>query len=131
MYLLLILFFAALFGIITMIWRKLALLKSGEIQVMEEVSFEVPHIEKVKDVTVQKIKEYGHLTLVGTIRLYVRSTNLLKNKYNEMKTEIKNRIQGNQEEDKKEISKFLKTISEYKHKIRDIKQKIKEEEKKE
>ena len=132
MSILLILFFTSFFGIIIMIGRKLVLLQNGQTLEREEVSFKIPHLEKIKHLTVKNMRKYGHMSLVTTLRFYVRSMNLLKNKYEETKIRIKNfntrkDSNGNGAE-KVEVSKFLKMISEYKHKIRAIKQKIHEEE---
>ncbi|OGI79494.1 hypothetical protein A3F19_02135 [Candidatus Nomurabacteria bacterium RIFCSPHIGHO2_12_FULL_37_29] len=132
MSILLILFFTSFFGIIIMIGRKLVLLQNGQTLERKEISFKIPHLEKIKHLTVKNMKKYGHMSLVTTLRFYVRSMNLLKNKYEETKIKIKNfntrkDSNGNGAE-KVEVSKFLKMISEYKHKIRAIKQKIHEEE---
>ena len=131
MYFLLILFFASFFGIIIMIGRKLVLLRNGQVLAREEILFGIPHIEKVKDLFIKNLKKYGHISLVMTIRFYVRSTNLLKNKYGEIKIKIRDMTQkslhGNSSE-KTEVSKFLKMILDYKRKIREIKHKIHEEE---
>ncbi|OGI85462.1 hypothetical protein A3A92_00295 [Candidatus Nomurabacteria bacterium RIFCSPLOWO2_01_FULL_37_49] len=115
-----------------MIGRKLVLLQNGQTLERKEISFKIPHLEKIKHLTVKNMKKYGHMSLVTTLRFYVRSMNLLKNKYEETKIKIKNfntrkDSNGNGAE-KVEVSKFLKMISEYKHKIRAIKQKIHEEE---
>ena len=132
MYFLLILFFVSFFGIIIMIGRKLVLLRNGQVLAREEILFGIPHIEKVKDLFIKNLKKYGHISLVMTIRFYVRSTNLLKNKYGEIKIKIRDMTQkslhGNSSE-KTEVSKFLKMILDYKRKIREIKHKIHEEEK--
>ena len=131
MYFLLILFFVSFFGIIIMIGRKLVLLRNGQVLAREEILFGIPHIEKVKDLFIKNLKKYGHISLVMTIRFYVRSTNLLKNKYGEIKIKIRDMTQkslhGNSSE-KTEVSKFLKMILDYKRKIREIKHKIHEEE---
>jgi len=128
MYILLTLFFISLIGIIFMIGRKLFLLKNGQILVQEENSFRTPHLEEWKNLAIKNIKKHGYIGLVVTIRYYVRGTNLLKNKYQEVKTKIKEKSSKGIDHEKKEISKFLKVISEYKQKIRKIKHKIKEEE---
>ena len=131
MYFLLILFFTSLLGIIFMIGKKLVLLKNGQILSREETFLKAPYLEEWKHLTVKNIKKHGYTGLVATIRLYVRSSNLLKNKYQEVKIRIKNvrkKSQNGGLSEKKEASKFLKMISEYKHKIREIKHKIHEEE---
>lgn len=112
-----------------MIWKKMTLLKKGAIMVEEKISFEVPHLEKVKHFTNTNLKKYGHAGLVTTVRLYLKSMNFFKNKYQDIKVRIKgvgekSPING----ERKEISKFLKVIGDYKHKIREIKHKIKKEE---
>src|SRR3989344_588999 len=131
MYLLLILFFTSFLGIIIMIGRKLVLLRNGQVLAREEILFGIPHIEKVKDLFIKNLKKYGHISLVMTIRSYVRSTNLLKNKYGEIKIKIKDMTQKGLHDNspgKAEVSKFLKMILDYKQKIREIKHKIHEEE---
>lgn len=130
MYFLLTLFFVSLLGITFMIGRKLILLQSGQITHGNDISSETPYLEELKVITIKNIKKHGFIGLVATIRFYVRSTNFLKNKYQEVKKRVRNFSDGrlNNNEEKKEVSKFLKMISEYKHKIREIKHKIKEEE---
>lgn len=125
MYFLLILFFASLFGIILMIGKKLMMVQNGEIVIDKGVVFEIPFIKEVKDLTSRSTHTIINTILVVTIRLYVKITNFFKNKYREM---IVRKTEGQIDGEKKEISKFLKIISEYKHKIRRIKHKIKEEE---
>ena len=130
MYFPLILFFGSLAGISFMIGRKLLMLQNGQVFSRDETFLKAPHLEELKQKTVKNIKKYGYMGLVTTIRFYIRSTNFIKNKYEEMKIKIKNtRFQKSNKktEDKQEISKFLKIISEYKRKIREIKHKIKEE----
>ena len=132
---LLILFFGSLAGIVLMIGRKLALLKNGTLTIRkEEIIFGVPPLEKVKNLTIAHTKKLGHASLVATLRMYVRASNFLKNRYEEMKTQIKSmsaikNIDGIMSQ-KKEASGFLKMISDYKKKIREIKHKIHEEESK-
>ncbi len=130
MYFLLILFFTSLLGIIFMIGRKLMMLQNGQVLNREEVLLKTPYLEEWKQTTIKKIKEHGHAGLITTIRFYVRSTNLLKNKYQKIKNAVKDlHSKKLNEGEKKEVSKFLKMISEYKQKIRRIKNKIHEEEK--
>ncbi len=129
MYILLILFFASLIGIIIMIGQKLILLQNGRIVVEEKNPLEVRHLEKVKHLTIKNIKKYEHIILVEVLRWYVKSVNFSKDKYRGTKEKIrtmmmKRHING----EKKEISKFLKIIGDYKNRIREIKHKIKKEE---
>lgn len=128
MYFLITLFFVSLLGISFMIGRKLLVLQDGQILTEEEI-LQTPILEEWKHSTVTNVKKHGYNLLVIIIRLYVRSSNFIKNKYQEFKTKLQNINSSNTiSEDKQEISKFLKVISDYKHKIRKIKQKIKEEE---
>ncbi len=129
MYLLLILFFASLLSIIVMIGRKLAVLEHEQVLNHQDVLLELPYLKEIKNITVQNIKKYGYTGLVTMLRLYIRFTNFLKDKYKEVKTKIRNMSRESQANgEKKEISKFLKIIGDYKNKIREIKHKIKKEE---
>lgn len=132
MYFILILFFASLIAIIFMIGRKLLMLQNGHII---QKNFEggailrVPALEEWRHLTIKGAKKHGYNALVSTIRFYFRTSNTIKNKYHEVKTGVTNMRKKNQAgAEKREISKFLKVISEYKKKIRRIKQKVKEEE---
>jgi len=115
-----------------MIGRKLILLQNGQIadnNTAEEISFGIHHLQKIKHFTVANIKKYEHIVLVGTLRLYVKTANLLKNKYQAVKIKIRNiKMRSHANGEKKEISKFLKIIGDYKNRIREIKHKIKKEE---
>ena len=112
-----------------MIGRKLTILEHEQILNQEEILFELPYFKKIKHFTVENIKKNGNILLVATVRFYVRGANLFKNKYEEIKIKIKNKsMKNNINGEKKEISKFLKIIGDYKNKIREIKHKIKKEE---
>lgn len=129
MYLLLILFFMSLISIIIMIGRKLAILDHEQVLNQEEVLLELPYLTKIKHLTFINIRKYGYSILVTTLRSYIRSTNFLKDTYKEVKIKIQDRNNKNKTDgEKKEISKFLKIIGEYKQKIREIKHRIKKEE---
>lgn len=132
-YFLLILFFGSLLGITFMIGRKLIILQNGQFfHHREETFYKKEHLEEWKNSIVQNIKSYSYKGLVGTIRLYVRLINFLNKKYQETKIKLKERRERKLSENgngKVEPNKFLKIISEYKHKIRKIKHQIKEEEK--
>ena len=128
-YFLLILFFASLASIIFMIGKKLAVIKHEQIPNHEEVLIQIPYLKEVKHITVTNVKKHGYNFLVVAVRFYVRTAESFKNKYIEIKTKIINRSKKNQiNGERKEISKFLKIITDYKNKIREIKHKIKREE---
>ncbi len=128
---LIILFFVSLTAIVVMLGRKLAHVNSGEAVAQEHPHVFVPDFQKIKQLTKVNSKRYGYLLLVATLRAYVRSINMLKIQYRNLETKIKNMRRGSSEtvSEEQQASKFLKMISEYKHKIRKIKHKIHEEEK--
>lgn len=114
-----------------MLGRKLLMLQNGEIIQKQEWASLTPLLEEWKHSAGQNLKRFGYALLVTAIRLGVRSSNLLKNKYQEIKTKIRNARDKNQNSaspEKKEVSKFLRMISEYKQKVREIKRRVKEEE---
>ena len=129
MYFFLILFFVSLLGIAFMIGRKLLALENVPIEPKEEIFLEIPYIEEWQHLTAKNIKKHGYDALVGTIRLYVRSSNFIKNKYENIITEIENKRKEHIiKRGKKEVSRFLKTVSDYKRKVREIKHRVVEEE---
>lgn len=129
MYIILIIFFVSLIGISAMIGKKLILLKKGQIENTEKNLFEIPNLDQIKHVTVKNSKKYGYIILVEIMRFYIRFLKLLKLKYKEIKN-VYNKYLPHKEinTQTKEVSKFLKMISDYKYKIKNIKDKIEEEE---
>ena len=129
MYFLLFLFFASLVSIVFMIGRKLAVVGHDEISKHQELPFELPYLKKIKHITLKGVKKHGYTLVVTSMRIYMKGVSNLKDKYAKVKNRIihKNKT-GEMSEDKKEVSKFLKIIGEYKQKIRDIKHRIKKEE---
>jgi len=116
-----------------MIGKKLILLKKGQIEHIEKVLFEIPNLDQIKDVTVKNSKRYGYIILVETIRFYIKSSKLIKYVYIISKKKIKEKYykyfpHKEKKYEEKEVSKFLKMMSDYKHKIKNIKDKIIEEE---
>lgn len=97
-----------------------------------EFFFDVPELEDIKVIVVKQMKRYGYLTLVTTLRIYVRGGKLantlartiarkamtLNDKYLSKKKETKGA----------QTSIFLRTIGEYKRKIKKLKDRIKQEE---
>jgi len=135
MYIILILFFTSLLGIVFVFGRKLSLVRGGMVANGEHFHPFIPDFLKVKYLAKRGLKKYGYLLLVTTLRFYFRIANLIKYQYQKMKTQIKETIlkhtadhTGNATKER-EVSGFLKMISEYKYKIRNIKHKIREEEK--
>ena len=131
MYFLLILFFISLLGVIFMISRKLMLIQNGIIMPMGENHIGLSYIEEIKTLTIRNIKRYTYIALVNIIRFYVRSLNYVKTKYTELKskmTEVSTRRLHSHTIENIEVSKFWKTVSEYKQKVREIKHRIDVEE---
>ncbi|MEK7588438.1 MAG: hypothetical protein AAB438_01330 [Patescibacteria group bacterium] len=133
MYIYLSLFFISLFSITFMVMRRVVLQKDINTQEDTELILDVPDLEEIKVITIRKFKIYGYIVLVSSLRIYVKSSHLFKNKYSEVKDTVKNLhnkyVRKNKKVvEKKEVSKFLKMMGDYKRKIRTIKEKIKEEE---
>lgn len=135
MTLFIILFFISLLGITFLIGRRLFLIYNGTLsnnRIIGDFAFEVADLENVKDITTQKMKKYGYVLLVNTIRVYVKSGITLKNIYTKTTTkayDIHNKyFKKNESYDNiKPTSSFLSTIGEYKKKIGKITKEIKEE----
>ncbi len=128
----LILFFIALFGITIMIVRKYFTIKHLEIKNNPDLDleFEVPELEELQKFFSKRIKRYGYVILVLIIKLYILSSNFVKEKSISLYKKIKKRIfkHKTKTETNKETSPFIKTIKDYKKKIKRITNKIKEEE---
>lgn len=120
-----------------MIGRKALMLESDPKRHLhiDEYLFEIPHLEAIKIGATENFKKYGYATLVVTLKMYVKSANLLKRQYEELQKKLvsfknkgKNISELEMQMQKKQVSKFLEMISDYKHKIRTIKHRIAEEE---
>ena len=129
----LILFFASLLGIVVMTGRKLFLLEKQPVIAEEEILVQTPDFKEIRHVFIRKTREYGYVALVEIIRFSVRSSKFLKHKYKEAENKIRGlarkHITHEEEVQKKEVSSFLKKISEYKHKLKKIKNQVIKEEK--
>jgi hypothetical protein len=136
MYFFFILFFVSLGAIILMIGRKLSLvndnLESSKAHTHEVFISGIFDFDKLKSTTIKNSKKLGHLLVWFTLRTYILSSNFLNKKRKEIILKIQNKINRNRnnniEEEEKEVSKYIKIISEYRQKIRKIKHKIREEE---
>ncbi len=128
------LFFVSVAGIVVLITKKLLQIEKLRIVSKDDVFFiDVPELEDAHYVLMSKIKSGGYMALVITIRVY------LLGKYNTKKFVHKAYLKINHflkkyrkektvEESKKEASKFLKIVSDYKKKVNKITEQIKEEE---
>jgi len=134
MYLPLILFFLSLAGIIIMVWRELILVKNGLVGKTQHSHPFVPDLQKIKYLASRGTKKLSYVTLFVTLRFFIKSSNFIKIKsivfIREIKSKLKKFRKNTSDEtaEKKEVSKYLKIISEYRQKIRKIKHRIKEEE---
>ena len=132
MYILLSLVLISLIALTIMFSRKLVLLKNEGIQIeqVEGVILELPFVKEIKHLTIRQLKRYGYIGVVTSIRLYFRGVNLAKVEYNKIKEKLSSvdKSKWINDIEKREVNKFLKVVSNYKHKIRQIKHQIKEEE---
>lgn len=107
-------------------------LKNTQFSVPADFDFmvEVPDLAEVKTILHKKSRRYGYIALVVTIRAYVLTSHALKQKSETLWQLIKRKLaKRNKEKTHVEAeNKFLTRISEYKNRIRRIKEKIKEEE---
>ena len=130
----LISFSLSLIGIIAMIWHELVLIRNGKVVAAQHIHPFVPDLQKIKHLTFKNTKKFGYLALFLTLRFFIKSSNFIKTKSVILVKTIKNKITKNRDyladeiAEKKEVSKYLKIISEYRHKIRQMKHRIKEEE---
>lgn len=133
MYILISLFAISLVSLAIMFSRKLMILRNQGISIheVEHMILELPFIKEIKHLTIRQVKRVGYVGLVTSIRLYFRTINITKAKYTEIKAKLKSidKTKIISDIEKKEVNKFLKIVSSYKHKIRQIKHQIKEEEK--
>jgi hypothetical protein len=118
-----------------MLKRKLAFIASGHSTVRTEHPHPfVPDLQKIKHATKKSVKKVGYVSLFLTLRFFILSSNFLKTKSKILIKELKNKFRKNKHNyideitEQKEVSKYLRVISEYKNKIRKMKDAIKEEE---
>jgi len=119
-----------------MIGRKLVLLNNMEghntHNVTETFLSEILDFDKIKNTTIKNLRRVEHVLIWIILRTYLVSKNFVNKKSKEIVEKIKTRLNRNRQnhilEEKKEVSKYIKVISDYRQKIRHIKHKIKEEE---
>ncbi|MDP1760318.1 MAG: hypothetical protein Q8L01_02615 [Candidatus Woesebacteria bacterium] len=136
MYFFFILFFISLIAIILMIGRKLLLLSDIEGHHHHHISeifvHDVFDFDNIKHSAIKNGKKMGHSLIWIILKIYIISLNSINKKRKEIIIKIKNRLSkynnDNESVEKKEVSKYIKIISEYRQKIRHIKHKIKKEE---
>jgi len=130
----LILFFLSLLSIITMISRKIVLVRNGQVVKIQHLHPFVPDLIKIKHFTFKNTKKIGYTAVFLTLRFFIKSSNFIKNESKILIKKIESKLKKNKGEfldetiKQKEVSKYLKVIGEYRQKIREMKHKIKEEE---
>lgn len=128
----LILFLISLLGILFILRRKTVMLRKGVITPEGEFPWKVPETEEVKYLASKNLRKIGYIVLVIIIHAYLKSSDLIKESYhgvrNKLKKIINKRNLKPENRENKEVSGFLKMVSEYKEKVRKIKNKIREEE---
>ena len=116
-----------------MLGRKLMFTNFEEIQHLSKFTIEPINLDEVKFIVIKKAKKYGYIILITTLRVSIKSSHLVKNSYGKVKAKVRNKINKHLSHKErihkeKEVSSFLKMVSDYKRKIRQIKHRIKEEE---
>ncbi|OGI73908.1 hypothetical protein A3D42_02715 [Candidatus Nomurabacteria bacterium RIFCSPHIGHO2_02_FULL_41_18] len=125
-------FFISLISLTIIFGRKLIAIREQEEKIVEQEHAEtdIPYMAEIKEIIIRKIKKYGYLGIETIIRIYFRSLNFLKARYEEFKKKIEGKNNVENKFSDRKTNGFLKMVSDYKHKIRQIKHKVKEEEKK-
>jgi len=117
-----------------MIGRKLYLVRNGEVGNGKHFHFFVFDLIKVKQIAKNGVKRYGYIMLVFILRSNVKISNLVKSQFEKAILNIEDMLTkkskpGDEMNIKPaEVSGFLKMVSEYKKKVRRIKNKISMEE---
>lgn len=133
MYLFLIIFFISLGGIVFMIGKKLVFTDIKQNEYSDESMLKALDLDEVKLLALKKAKRFGFIVLVVFLRYSIICSHFIKKQYKEIKSKIKHAINNyllhkDKKLEEKEVSNFLKMVSDYKHRIRQIKHRIKEEE---
>jgi hypothetical protein len=132
MYTLLILFLVSLLGIMVMIGRKHLLIQKGVVFEEKGWTPDPEYFEDLKVKTMKKLGRLGFILLVILVRVYVKVSDVLKEEYRRSLEKVRN-VQFKSSDDgaikikvQKE-NKILKMASQYKKKIRRIKDRVRKE----
>lgn len=119
-------------GIMIMLGKKILLIRTGQIMEDEDIFF--IDFKKIKYFTEKWWKKLRYASIFITLKFFIKSSNFIKTKGLELAKKIQNRLNkiggtsmGDMKE-KRDVSLYLKTISEYQKKIRNMKHRIKKEE---
>jgi len=90
-------------------------------------------LERIKSASVKSMKRFGYISVFIILRLSIKGTHFLKTKTLSLVGYLQSKMKRNNgaslyESEKKEVSGYLKSIAEYRNRIRQMKHKIKEEE---
>lgn len=130
MTLVLILFFIALIGLVIMIMKRVFLIRAGSRIIINDDPY-LPPVHEVKHIFVKNTRQYSLIIISIILRTSIRTYIILKRKGNEIARKIINKYNKSTAKlapEKREVNRFLKGISEYKNKIKNLKEKIIEEE---
>lgn len=126
----LILFFLSLIAMLYMIWSKVSLLRNNA-TLIEDDSVFIPEAKEISRFLKKNGKTLSLVLVALGLRAWVKSSVFLKKKSEILKRKIKKTVLKQSAEkflEKKEVSNFLKAVSDYKKRISKIKDKIVEEE---
>ena len=128
MNLFIVLFFVSLLGIIIMLGRKLRVLGNGQAFPTEQAALPSLRFEETRGFILKIVKRLGYFLLVESIRVYVKLADAVKKTWMKLRARFEKIATPGSESAIKPPSKFLKTIADYKRKVRKIKEQVKEEE---
>jgi hypothetical protein len=116
-----------------MIGKKLVFIDLERNDFTGKYILETFNLNELRYTATKNAKKYGFIILITTLRISIKSSHILKNGYKKTKDKINTSIDNylarkNKGAKEKEVSSFLKMVSDYKHRIRQIKHRIKEEE---
>ncbi|MFA6258361.1 MAG: hypothetical protein WCX79_01550 [Candidatus Paceibacterota bacterium] len=110
--------------------RKMSLIEGEEFSFDFKERYQNPFnedIKKVKFIVKKKTKKYIYLTLFSVLRFYIHSIKFFKKKSLELAKKIEEKLIKSQitdkNEEKEEIDRRLRIVSEYIEKIREVRKK--------
>lgn len=124
-------FFFSLVILVIFLGMRLKSIRSGKRSVIVEgedkhtVRF---HIDTLERAMIKYTKEYGHKTIVFSLKTYVIASHLFGKKYKQVRMWILDKLSKKTEGDVKE-SFFLKAVGDYKKRVKHFKAKLEEHDK--
>ncbi len=114
-----------------MLYKRVVLIRAGAVTAHNQSPI-IPPAHEVRYIIIKNVKRYGLVVIAVILRISIRSSIHLKKGSAYLTKKVRNTLSKHFPEKKaeeRETSGFLKTVSEYKRKISNLKEKIKEEEK--